>query len=273
MAIEYGVKLGTAPLSALERSGELRGLLDRFSWFYTGAEFCENLLDDQAAEDAVLLQRSGKSVCLLTPPLSEKGVARLRALFRALRARCRAGKLDPARLEVTVNDFGAIALAAAEELPFRLNLGRQLQFNAFLLTRSSLKALNRRALEFFRARGITRYEVSTTGRLPRTNFRDAAFGLDPRKFSFTLYYPYLNLTTGRTCITGMPDIPPEASVRGVACGFECRACAFQVVHPWVKEKLYIKGNSVFMKFPDKFYSSPQQLERRRIDRLVYCPLP
>ncbi|HNW43993.1 MAG TPA: hypothetical protein PKI19_05770 [Elusimicrobiales bacterium] len=273
MKTEQGIRLGSLSLSRLERTPRLRRLLDRFDWVYTGAEFCENLLETGMAADAARLQAKGKKVCLVTPLLSEKGIESLASIFAGLMKLHRDGRLDPARFEVTVNDFGALELAAREKLPFKLNLGRQLYYNAFLVTRDSIEVLNRRSLDFFALRGITRYELAPTGLLPRTNFGDKAFGFDPKAFSLTLYYPYLNLTTTRTCLVGMPYIPPEEAVRGIKCRRECRACAFKVAHPWIKEKLFIRGNTVFMEFPEKFYSSQKELAARRIDRLVYCPFP
>lgn len=273
MAAEHGIRLGHETLDGLERAGRLSPLLERFPWFYIGAEFCENLISDGTAGEAVFLQRAGRKVCVLTPLLSEKGVRALSSLFDRLAREARRGRLDPSRLEITANDFGAVELAAQKKLPFRVSAGRQLNFNAFLLERMTLKVLSARALAFFADLGVRRFEISATGRLPATNFGSRAFGFDPASFSITMFYPYLNLTTARTCPVGMPDIPPEVSVKGIECGRECRACAFSLSHPWVKEKLFVRGNTVYMQFAEKFYNSEKELARRRIDRLVYCPLP
>ncbi len=273
MAIEHGIRLGTLSFSELERSGRLKAMPARFEWVYLGAEFCENLLAAGVAAEIASFQAKGKKVCLLTPLLSEKGIGKLDGIFKNLLKLQRAGRLDAGRLEITVNDFGALELAARRKLPFKLSAGRQLYYNVFLATRDSVEVLSRQALEFFSARGVARYELSTTGSLPRTNFGEKAFGFDPKKFSLTLYYPYLNLTTTRTCLVGIPDIAPEDSVRGIQCRGECRACAFKVAHPWIKEKLLIRGNTVFMEFPEKFYSSQAELAALRIDRLIYCPFP
>lgn len=273
MRIEHGIRLGAGPVGDARRGGKLAVALARFDWVYFGAEFCENLLDARLAAEAAALQALGKKVCLQTPLLTDAGLGRLEALFSGLSELARAGRLDPDRLEVTVNDLGALELAAALKTPIRLAAGRQLLGNAFLLERGALSALSARALDFFARRGVRRYELATSGRLHKTNFSDKRLGLEPGGFALTVYYPYLNLTTTRTCLVGMPDIPAHEAVKGVTCSRECLACAFRVTHPWVKEKLFIRGNTVFMEFPRKFYSSAADLESRRIDRLVYCPYP
>ncbi|HAH31616.1 MAG TPA: hypothetical protein DCL44_04815 [Elusimicrobia bacterium] len=273
MSIEHGIRLGSLSFSKLENSGRLKDLLERFDWVYLGPEFCENLLENAVVSEIVRFQEKGKKVCLLTPLLSEKGLKRLTAVFKKLIKLRSAGRLDINNLEITVNDFGALELAERENLPFKINIGRQLYDNIFVLKRTQLRVLNRLALDFFTKIGINRYELSTIGIRPRTNFRDRAYGFNPKKFSLTLYYPYLNLTTTRTCMVGMPYIAPDNSVRSIDCDRECRACAFEVTHPWIKEKLLIRGNTMFIEFPDKFYSSEKELKKLRVDRLVYCPFP
>ncbi|MCX5792305.1 MAG: hypothetical protein NTY45_08860 [Elusimicrobia bacterium] len=268
MGIEHGIRLG----SGAARGGgkEIPAL---FEWVYLGPEFCENLLETGVCAEMVHFQKLGKKVCLLTPLLTERGIASLTAIFREVSRLLLAGRLDAERLEITVNDFGALELAAAEKLPVKLSAGRQFTYNVFEQNKGSLSVLSRRALDFFLGLGVRRYEVSAAGTMPRTNFRERDCGFKPEGFNFTLHYPYLNLTTTRTCLVGLRDIQPRDSVRGIDCGRECRACAFKVDHPWVKEKLLIRGNTVFMEFPGKFYSSEKELERLRVDRLVYCPLP
>jgi len=266
--IEQGIRLSGQAF--LDR--RLEPMLERFDWVYLGSEFCENLLEPGLGSEATRLQQMGKKVCLLTPLLTEKGAGALAAIFKRLRKLLASGHLSADRFEITINDFGALELAAREKLPVRLNAGRQFCPNAFSSRARDLTVLNAPSLDFLARYGITRYEISTTGHRPRTNF--APCGPFYRKqFSLTLYYPYLPLATTRTCLVGMPDLGPEDPVRGIACGRECRACTFEVVHPWIKEKLLVRGNTVFLEFPRKFYSSAEMLKRLRVDRLVYSPFP
>ncbi|MBI4803535.1 MAG: hypothetical protein HY796_13535 [Elusimicrobia bacterium] len=272
--IEKGIRLGTMTLEDLENSGGLGAAVRGFSWFYLGPEFCENLLDASVCEEAVRLQGLGRKICLLTPMLSEKGARLVDSVFKKLLRLVRRGRLDAKRLEITINDFGALELAKRNRLPFRLNAGRLLYYNVFEGAGDWLKIHNGLALKFFRELGITRYELSTTGIRPRTNFgRGRIYGFDPRSFKVTLYYPYLNLTSARACMLGMPYVPPEESAGGVRCARECRICPFEINHPSIKEKLVLRGNTVFLHFPEKFYGSEKDLAGLRVDRLVYCPFP
>lgn len=274
MAVEKGILLGSLPLSALRSSGALDAALEKFSRFYLGAEFCDNLLDSSVCGEAAWLQNKGKKVCLLTPMLSERGALRLEALFKKLLGLVRTGKIDPRRLEISVNDFGAVQLARNLSLPFKLNAGRLLRDNVFTLADGAFRAHNGRALDFFRKLGISRFELSTLGRRPKSNFgRGRAYGFDKRRFRITLYYPYFNLTSTRTCMVGMPELPPGVSYTGVNCAQECRIAAYKVAHPAIKEELLVRGNTVFLSFPDKFYRTEAELAGLNIDRLVYAPFP
>lgn len=273
MPVEHALLLGTMSYADLEKTGSLKKALGRFNWFYVGSEFCENLLEEALCDDVVRFQEKGGRVCFLTPPLSEKGVARLQNIFSALRALEKAGQVDFSRLELSVNDFAALELARSCGIAAELSAGRIFYENVFTQTKGHINALSRQALDTFSALGIKRYAISVAGEGLRSNFGNRRYGLGNREFSLTLYYPYINLTTTRTCMAGMPDIWPHQSIDGINCLRECRACAFEVAHPWIKEKLLVRGNTVFMEFPGKFYSSEKELEKLRIDRLVYAPFP
>lgn len=262
-------------LARLKKSGGLEAALKGFERFYVGPEFCENLLDAGLCAEAAWLQKRGKKVCLLTPLLSEKGAARLEAVFRKLLKLAGRGELDPAGLEVTVNDFGAVELAKRNRLPFALNAGRLLHDNVFDDTgKDDITVHNGLALDFFRGLGIRRFELSTLGVRPAVNFaRGDIFGFDRRAFRLTLHYPYLNLTSTRTCPVGMRDTPPMEAARGVDCARECLVSSFELAHPSIREKLLVRGNTVFLDFPQKFYASEKDLARMNVDRLVYSPFP
>ena len=261
-------------LADLKKSGALEAALRGFTRFYLGPEFCENLLDSSVCAQAAWLQERGKKICLLTPLLSEKGAGKLDAVFKKLLTLAKRGAIDPAGFEITANDFGTIELARRNRLPFKLNAGRLLRENVFDDTGKAVKVHNGRALEFFRSLGITRYELSTIGILPEVNFaKGGIYGFNRGAFRITLYYPYLNLTSTRTCLMGMRDMPPEESARGVNCRRECLISSFELAHPSINEKLLVRGNTIFLKFPGKFYSSEKELLKLNVDRLVYAPFP
>ncbi|HCC48806.1 MAG TPA: hypothetical protein DEQ38_11930 [Elusimicrobia bacterium] len=273
-ALETGLRLAERGRAALDGAGTLEKALRRFRWFYAGAEFCENLLPDAAwhEREVSFFLEKGASVCVLTPPLGEKGLKRLRPVFKRLASVFGRDPRAAGRVEVTVNDFGALELAAETGLKLPLSAGRLLYENMFFADRTKMAVINGEAVRLFRSLGVSRFEFSTTGRLLSNNFSEAAkYGFKPSDIALTLHYPYLNLTTARACAVGLPDIGPEDSVRGVACRRECQACSFEAGHPLVNEKLLVRGNTVFLKFPEKFYSDPATLLKRRINRLVYSP--
>jgi hypothetical protein len=265
--MEKGIRLGTMTLKALKKTGQAGAALRNFGWFYIGAEFCENLLTPALCEEAAALQSEGKKVCLLTPPVSGTGIKALDALFGKLAGLAGRGRIAPSRLEITVNDFGALELAKRRLPRFKLNSGRLLFDNIFEGTRKKLWVHSFGGLELFRELGVVRHEVSATGLRRRTNFSRA--GRAGGGFRLTLYYPYLNLTSARACPVGLADHPSS----GGACAKECLACSFEVDHPAITEKLIIRGNTVFLEFPRKFYSSEKDLRGMNVDRLVYCPFP
>lgn len=272
--LETGLRLGERG-SALLDSKALDGAAGKFGWFYSGAEFCENLLrgPDWHEKEIEFFLNRGKKICLLTPPLSEKGLRALRPVFRRLAALSR----DPrvlAGAEVTVNDYGAIQLAADSGLKLPLNAGRLLYEDIFFVDRTKMHVLNREAVGLFASLGVKRFEFSTTGRNLSSNLPAArAYGFRPEDISVTLHYPYINLTTSRACTVGLPDIGPEDSVREIACRRECQACSFEVSQPLINERLLVRGNTVFLSFPGKFYGRPGTLLKKRVDRLVYSPFP
>lgn len=273
---ETGLRLAEAGRDLLKRAGGKRDALARFDWVYIGAEFCENLIASPSwyEDQADYFLEKGNKVCIQTPPAGEAGARALGRLFGRLASFAARRPLAAGRIELTINDFGALQLAAEQGLSLPLAAGRALYGNFFFLNRETLRLLNGETLRLLAGMGLRRFEISSSGRVPRANFAILdRFGIKPSDFSLTLHYPYLNLTSARTCISGMPDIGPEDSVDGVRCGHECAACSLEIEHPAINEKLHVRGNAVFLKFPRKFYSSTSSLQKRRIDRLVYSPLP
>jgi len=267
---ETGLRLAEAGRSYLVKTGSLARALEHFGWFYCGAEFCENLLAGPGwyEEEAAFFLEKGAKVCLMTPPVSDKGLMLLKPVFRRLDALVKKTSAAKGSVEVTINDLGALELARETGPALTLTAGRLLHENMFSLTRGSMSVLNARGVRLFSGLGIRRFEFSTTGKLPRAGLSAAVAAGD---LSITLHYPFMNLTSARTCVTGLPDIPPELSAAGADCRRECEVCAFEVSHPRIKQKLFIKGNTVFLKFPEKFYAAPRSLRDRLIDRLVYSP--
>lgn len=250
------------------RGAKLAGDLKNFDSVYIGAEFCENLLPAPAEllRQAKFFLKLGKRVRVLTPLLTETGLARFKACLKAL------APLS-GDLEATVNDLGAAALARRTAPGITLSLGRLLYDDVFLFKKDILRLVSPESLEFLAELGISRFEISSAGRFPATNFADKAVKPLLKKFSLSVYYPYLNLSTARACMTGMTPAPAGEAFTGVKCRRECFVSSFKVEHPLIREELLVRGNTVFLEFPEKFYAAEKELERLRADRLVYCPFP
>jgi hypothetical protein len=252
------------------RGAKLAADLENFDSVYIGAEFCENLLPAPAelARQVKFFIKLEKKVRVLTPLLTEAGLKRFAACLKALAPLSPGGKV-----EITVNDLGAAALARRMAPGIPLSLGRLLYDNVFLFKKAILRLVNPASLEFLAELGVRRFEISSAGRFPKTNFADKAVKPLLKDFAVSVYYPYLNLSTARACLTGMTPIPPGEAFTGVKCRRECFVSSFKAEHPLIREELLVRGNTLFLEFPEKFYAAEKDLEKLQADRLVYCPFP
>lgn len=237
------------PLSAATRL--LAGEAGRYGCFYIGEEFCEELQPAPArlAAWAGALIAAGKKVCVLTPPLGDKGLAafgRLLTLLKKLKA-------PAGRLEITVNDFGALDTARRLLPGAPLAAGRALYKNAFRADRSSVRVIDQRCLDGFAALGVKRFEVPLLRRGPRNNFSGAA-GSD---FRLTVHYQLCSLTSARSCLLREP-------LTGGRCRRDCLKGGFSLAHPFIKEPLLLRGNALYL----EFHGGPGQAPAPRVDRVV-----
>jgi len=264
--LERAINLATLGWSARRDRGNWSRLAARFDWVYLGAEFCEN----SWPEDARLLAAArffcdaGVRVCFLSPLLTEKGLQRLARFLDAFQAmRTRHGYPDDL-FELTANDFGAVELVRSRGLRLKLNLGRLLKDNVFSSRHAALHYQDRPILDFYASCGITRFEVS---------IQSARSGPVPSWARISVYHPYANVTSTRMCFVGMRDIPESEDLADLVCGRECAAAAFEMKHPRIAQKLFVRGNTVFTKGPAPFDRRSRPLLAMGADRLVYCPFP
>ena len=275
MRVEKAIHLSTLTLGDLRKMGAVDSILERFDWVHLGSEFCEQNFpaDGDLLELADFFHQNGKGVCFLTPILSERGLDRLEGFLESVRGMAGGGRAA-GRVEITVNDYGALQLIGNKKIAARINAGRLLQHDVFRLLPGKLFLQNRYILELFKSSGVGRFEISTTGALFETNLADGErFGFDSSQLSLSLYYPYMNLASTRACFLGMKSGSPRDSSGGFKCELECRICGFEMDHHRVRNTFIIQGNTLFLRFPAKFYSSERELLERRVDRLVYCPFP
>ncbi|MGD9641811.1 MAG: hypothetical protein AB7V08_03630 [Elusimicrobiales bacterium] len=254
--MEKGLKLGPG---AFRDKTALRKSLKAFDWAYFGPEFCENLLEPGLLEGLRVLSGEKKNVCLLTPLVTDKGLALLDGLFSAVRKLRFNG-----RFEVSVNDFGVLGLIRRMRWGVPVSLGRQLSRNFALTTKDSFEVLNRDGLGLLRELGVGRLGISLFSKPPRQRLTAEAGGL-----RFTAFYPYMDVTTTRTCLLGMPDVPEGESLKTVRCARECQCASYQVKNERIKETLIVAGNTIFVECG----GGPPAAKGRglNIDRLVFCP--
>lgn len=254
--MEKGLKLGPAAFRDLTA---LRKSLKAFDWAYAGPEFCENLLEPGLLEELRVLSREQKNVCLLTPMVTDKGLALLDGVFTAARKLRFKG-----RFEVSVNDFGVLDLIRRKRWDVRVNFGRQLARNFVLVGRDSVKILNQSGLALLEELKIERLETALFSRAPGPRLSGPAGAL-----RFTAFYPYLDVTVTRTCLAGMPELSPYDSPAGVRCARECSLAAYRAGSDRIKEDLIVRGNTIFV---DSGGPVPAAMGKALgVDRVVFCP--
>lgn len=256
--MEKGLKLGPG---AFRDRAALRKALKPFEWAYSGSEFCENLLGPALADDLRILAGAGKNVCLLTPPVTDKGLGVLEGLFSEIRK-----MRFTRRFEISVNDFGALGLIRRMRWDVTVNLGRRLSRDFALPYRDgALGLLNPDCPALLEELEIGRLEIPL---FPGAHLRRRPAGTG--KLRFTGFYPYMDITAARTCLMGMPDVAPGESPVGVVCGRECLLANYRVKNDSIRETLVAAGNALFV---DCCGAGPSPARPRPgfIDRRVFCP--
>ncbi|HAT71358.1 MAG TPA: hypothetical protein DCS63_00900 [Elusimicrobia bacterium] len=254
--MEKGLKLGPG---AFRDRAALRKSLKPFSWAYFGSEFCENLLLPELTEELRALSGEQKNVCLLTPLVTEKGLGALEKLFTAAMKMSFAG-----RFEVSVNDFGVLGLIRRLRWGVPVSLGRQLARNFTLPAREGPEILNSDGLAVLEELRIWRLDVSLF-----PNAQKSRLAPGNEKLRFTAFYPYLDVAAARTCMLGMPALPPGESADTVRCALECRHAVYRVRNEAIREDLIVGGNAVFVEC-----GGPIPVAKGRligVDRFVFCP--
>ncbi|KAF0127689.1 MAG: hypothetical protein FD189_235 [Elusimicrobia bacterium] len=254
--MEKGLKLGPG---AFRDTAALRKALKGFDWAYFGSEFCENLLEPGLADGLRLLAGEKKDVCLLTPLVTDKGLRVLEGLFSAIR-KMRFGR----RFEISVNDFGVLGLIRRMRWSVPVSFGRRLSRDFALPDRGGvLSILNRD--------GTVLLKELKVGRLEMTLFPGALRLRRPEgagKLRFTVFYPYMDIATSRTCLMGMPDVPPGESPATVNCARECLRANYGIKNDRIRETLIAGGNTIFVEWGG---GAASRSRSARIDRLVFCP--
>jgi hypothetical protein len=228
---------------ALERVRE-----PRVRRFYFGTEFCENLLPTAAALEA--FARTGEPLTMLTPYVSDRGIADLRKLFALL----------PAGSEVVFADWGVLHVLRREFPRLVPVQGRLLNkslrdprvTNLYAIEGTSNPTLdamrasnlgNESYRNLLRRFGVERVEMD---QLPQGTTREVDGSLKAH-----VYAPFGFIATSRSCMAaGLHYRGGEKFQPGAPCRHECQTHLLEYTYtnsPFANQdqKFWLKGNTYF----------------------------
>ncbi|MEF3280863.1 MAG: hypothetical protein K6357_07865 [Elusimicrobiota bacterium] len=263
--IEKGIKIGYTDLRDIK--GTVRKI-KKYNWVYIGGEFCENLLDLYLNSYKALSFFNGKKICFLTPIITEKNIPKL---LKVLQNILSVVPLD--KFEVSVNDFGALNIIKKTFPNLIVNIGRHLAKHFFSFQKNAIKFHTEFSVIAgisMNEIGIERYELSYFNLIPKNNFLEAK--KKKVRFKFSMFYPYVLLSTTRTCLIGSKDIPPEQTIDEIRCLKECLFCDYFVKTYKIKEEMTVCENSTFIKL-DYNEKLATRFSSLGVDRLIFCPRP
>lgn len=255
----------------------------RFTRCAFGTEFCENLLPDRTALEVTrraALDR-GLQFTLLTPYVSDAGIAKLRELFRVLDGD-----------EVVFNDWGVLNILRCEFPGLRPVHGRLLNkslrdprvMGAYASApvdgaaqAATLAALQRSNLDNESyTRLLTRLGVGMVelDNLPQgMDLSFAANGL-----GVAVYFPFGFISTSRVCMAaGLHYRKADKFQPGAPCRHECQTHLVEYTYtnsPFSNrdQKFYLKGNTYFYAHTEPMLEALlEQARGGRISRLVFQP--
>ena len=260
------------------------GMLGRaknYSRVYYGTEFCQNLIPspDELKAMYSAAGAKGKSLTLLTPYVTDRGLDKLKALFRYL-------DKQESRTEVVFNDWGVLKLLNEEYASLEPVLGRLLTKQrrdprvaaALLNTQKAQKKIDGETgttnilipkenppslyehfrgsvinapvfRKFLQARGIRRVEIDNLAWDMKVE--------TGKRIGVSVYLPFAYVTTTRLC--GL------LTMSYAACRKECRKYFLSFKSPSSPYPFFIRGNTVFYKSKTP---TERYLKKRGIDRIV-----
>ncbi|MBM3724167.1 MAG: hypothetical protein FJW40_01900 [Acidobacteria bacterium] len=239
-----------------------------FSRRYVGNEFCEHLIPSPDALRRALDDRL--PLTLLTPYVSDRGVARLASLFAILPPGAEVAFSDWGVLNVLRRDFPALVPVQGRLLHKALRDPRVMElFSDPLPALRQSTVENHSYREMLRGLGVRRVELDA---LPQ-GF-DAA--LPPAPVS--VYLPYGFVSTSRVCQAAGLHYRKERKFQpGAPCRHECQT--HQVVFTYANspfqnqdQQFLLKGNTYFYRQTEAAIASILALAGAgAVDRLVIQP--
>lgn len=273
---------------------DLKHFKNNFSRIYFGQEFCQRLIPSLGSLKIVFAFAKERKLdfSLVTPYVTDRGLAGVRILLDFL-------KENMPTSEVVVNDWGVLNIIKEEYSQFQLVLGRLLvkqkrcpslirllkrNYKAvflkdkensksfFILQKKLPLALDMyyrgsnvstvsRLQNFLHEQGIKRIELDNLGQ--------GIFTKSINKLFFSLYYPYVYITTTFFCPTAGCDLKKENFLKFKPCNKQCKKYFFELRHASFPKVILLKGNTQFYK---NDYLSISQLKNMGVNRLVFSPV-
>lgn len=238
---------------------------------YFGSEFCERALPGwtQVEKVAQFAADHDLHLSFLTAYYGNAGLEKVKDILYRVNSLGR-------KTEVIVNDWGLMYFLTQENGLDMLEpvLGRLLNklprdpriSNIY----TSINTYQKEAMgstnirhewvrNFWKSRGVKRVELD--------NVCQDIFLPEDEDISYSLYYPYVFISTTRDCLTNSCDQELVLSREKRECGRECKRYTFTLDHAILPEKIFYKGNAYL------FYNADieAKLALKSINRLVYQP--
>ncbi len=242
--------------------------LDNYGRIYFGNEFCDELIPSRLElQDAIsIASEHRKSLSFVTCYVSEHKIKQYYALIELL------AKLIPGS-EVVINDWGMLKMCfenGVEPVLGRLLVKQKrdpriAHFIESLPETARLRlrqmGLNDFFLGFLRKQNIRRIELDNLLQgIDKGELRDSGF-------SYSVYIPYGYITTTRICFFRNRNKGVEKKFSITPCAHECSNDVLKLDNRHMKEKLLMKGNTIFFKNSAEYFTD----KGTRINRIVYEP--
>jgi len=241
---------------------------EKYTILYFGIEFCETLIPikDDLKEIIEFCDEKNINFTFVTPYVTDLGLNKLKPLLNDL------NELNK-EIEVVVNDFGVLDLINNKYTNLKPVLGRLLSKQKKGPRILNIKdKLPKEAWEHFQSSNVdidVMQNFLVENKVKRVELDNLIQGVkvELRKVKGSLYYPYVNVTTTRLCLTNGCDkrLKPKLGIH--PCEKECQEYTFKLTNKDMPVTILLKGNSQFFR-NDKL---PENLEEMGIDRLIFEP--
>lgn len=231
----------------ISKVGNLKYCERSFTRLYFGNEFCQGLVPTPNELEDVLNFAGSYDFTLVTPYVTDEGLAKLRSLFDLVLLR-RPGS------EVVFNDWGVFTILREQYPSFEPVMGRllnKMKRGPRLMT--VLDRIPESTIEYFRGSNLSvplfRRFLREKG-VRRVEFDNVLQGID---FDFgnmelSLYMPFAYVTTTRACLVNACDILEKRELVGIfPCQRECQKYTFHLKSEVMPVTLVRKGNTLFFK--------------------------